>query len=76
MAQNTLCRGYSNYLEANFRFSHINFHVLLIMQFNKVLITLHHTHLETCVKELSVMLNLLTIRDILSSEKVTNNKQT
>jgi hypothetical protein len=64
-----------NYLKAKFRFQNTNFHVLLIMQFNKVLIISSPYTIVTYFKELSVIQKLLIFRAIPSSVKVTNTKQ-
>jgi hypothetical protein len=64
-----------NYTGAKERFYNSNFRVLLIMQFHKVLTTLPPWKIIQLGYELSVKQNLLT-RDILSSKKVTNTKQT
>jgi hypothetical protein len=73
--ENTLFVVTPNYPEAKFRFQNTNFPVLLIIQFNKVLIiSSPHTRV-TYGTELSVIQKLLMFRAVVSSVKVTNTKQ-
>jgi hypothetical protein len=64
-----------NYSETNYQFYNTNFRVLLIMQYNKVLILLSPTK-NTYTTEFSVLQDLLSLRGRLSSEKLTNTYQT
>jgi hypothetical protein len=65
----------TDYPEANERFHNTNFSVLLIMQFNKVLITPTPHTIPHNGKKLSVTQNLASLRHILSSGKATYTKQ-